>query len=318
MFKETLLIKPKLDASDLNKMERTLSQRFGNIAKKFGKGLTSALAGGGLAGLALGLVDKLLNPLKETQEAIDRVLKQGDDIVTNAKQFGTTAGKLFRLQQIAKSTGLDEGSLDMLINKFQNAVAEAAIDPSKPSAVRNFVGDKDTAESFFQFIQSLQKLNKTQQLLVQQEVFGEKQTLKMADFLQTDFAAQSKLLGGPTAEQLTPRIQKLGDLNDMKDALEARRTLNDMFKKGATITDAMVKSQDAQEKIRLERENKQIQSYNDLAAISSTSNMILNKVNEAILGIAAMVAKLEGLLQIGKKISDSRVLKGLFKLMGGG
>jgi len=316
VFKETLLIKPKLDSGDLNGMERSLSSRFGNVAKKFGKGLVTALTGGGIAGLALGLVDKLLNPLKETQEAIDRVLKQGDDIVTNAKQFGTTAGKLFRLQQIAKSTGLDEGSLDQLLTKFQTAVAEAAADPNKQTAVRQFVGQKDIASAFFEFIQSLQKLDKTQQVLVQTEIFGEKQILKMADFLQTDFAKQTKLVGGPSAEKLTPGLEKLAGLNDLKDALEANRTLNDVLKKSATINADMIKSQNERAKLDLKRENDQIKSYQDLAAISNASNEIVNLAKQASLGLTSMLVKVTDLANNVKKLTESRAVKGLLKFIG--
>lgn len=318
VFKETLLITPKLTASDLNKMEQTLSRRFTNVAKKFGKGLTTALAAGGIAGIAVGLIDKLLNPLKETQEAIDRVLKQGDDIVTNAKQFGTTAGKLFRLQQIAKSTGLDEGSLDILLAKFQTSVAEAAADPKKQTSVRQFVGVKDTAAAFFEFIQSLQKMEKNQQVIIQQEVFGEKQILRMADFLQTDFAAQNKLLGGPTSEQLTPGIEKIGELNDLKDVLESRRNLNDILKKSKTINEEMIRSQDARAKSDLEKENKQIKSYTDLAAISNASNEILNLVRDAGLGIAGLVVKVTDLTNTVKKLTESSGIKNVLKWIGGG
>lgn len=316
MFKEILWLQPKVTPGDLAKMESSLGRRFTNLAKKFGKGLTAALSGGGIAGLALGLIDKLLNPLKETQEAIDRVLKQGDDIVTNAKQFGTTAGRLFRLQQLAASTGLDQGSLDMLLAKFQTSVAEAAADPNKQTSVRQFVGETDTAEAFFQFIQALQKMEKNQQILVQQEVFGEKQILKMADFLQTDFAAQAKLLGGPTSETLTPGLEKLGAANDLKDALEARRTLTDTLEKSRIINEDMVRAQDEQAKLELQKENNQIKSYEDLAAISAASNEILNLGKEALLGVTSMVVKLTDLTNNVKKMTDSRVMKGFMRLIG--
>lgn len=318
MFKEILQIIPKLSPSDLNNMERSLGRRFTGIAKKFGKGLVSTLMGGGIAGIALGLVDKLLNPLKETQEAIDRVLKQGDDIVTNAKQFGTTAGKLFRLQQLAKSTGLDEGSLFMLIEKFQGAVAQAVLDPEKATSVRNYVGQKDTAEAFFQFIQALQKMDKTQQVLVQQEVFGEKQILKMADFLQTDFTAQAKLLGGPSSEKLTPAIEKVGNLNDLKDALEARRNLNDMMAKAGAINENMIRAQDRAAKLELEKENQRIKSYENLAAISEASARITNLVDQGVGMLGGLVTKVTNLTENVKKLSESRVIKGFLKWTGGG
>lgn len=317
MFKEILQIIPKLSPNDLNNMERSLASRFGKIAKKFGSGLTAALTGGGIAGLALGLIDKLLNPLKETQDAIDRVLKQGDDLVTNAKQFGTTAGKLFRLQQLAKSTGLDEGSLDVLITKFQGAVAEAVADPNKPTAVRAFVGQKDSAAAFFEFIQSLQKMTKTQQVLVQQEVFGEKQILRMADFLQTDFAAQAKLVGGPSSDQLTPGLEKLGALNDLKDAREATRTLNDTLKKSGEITKSMIEAQDAKAKRELEQENRNIKAYETLNALSSSVDEIVNLARNLVTTLSGAVVKFYDLAENVKKLTNSRAMKGFMKILGG-
>jgi uncharacterized protein YidB (DUF937 family) len=317
MFKEILQIIPKLSPGDLNNMERSLTTRFGRIAKKFGKGLVASLTGGGLAGLALGLVDKLLNPLKETQDAIDRVLKQGDDLVTNAKQFGTTAGRLFRLQQLAASTGLDENSLDVLLTKFQTAVAEAVQDPTKVTSVRQFAGSKDIAEAFFQFIQSLQKMGKNQQILVQQEVFGEKQILKMAEFLQTDFGKQAALVGGPSSAQLTPGLESLAAKSDLKDALTARRTLNDTLEKSRAITEAMVRSQDTQAKQDLKKENLQIKSYNDLAAISIASTEILDLVKQTTLGITSLLVQMTDLSKNVKKMTDSNVMRGIIKYFGG-
>lgn len=352
MFKEILQIIPKLSNSDLSSMERTLSSRFGNIAKKFGKGLLATLTGGGIAGAAIGIVDKLLNPLKETQDAIDRTLKQGDDIVTNAKQFGTTAGKLFRLQQLAKSTGLDEGSLDVLLTKFQGAIAEAVADPKKQTSVRKFVIDQktlreqaqaqrdkenqpgfigpksdpnaplkiaeqDIAETFFEFIQSLQKLPKEQQVLVQQEVFGEKQILKMADFLQTDFEKQTKLVGGPSAEKLTPALEKTANLNDLKDALEARRNLDQTLERSQSLTAEMVKKQDERAKIDFEKEQRQIQSYDNLDALAQTSARIEGIAQTALASFSGMIVKLTNISENMKKISDSPALKGILRWVGG-
>lgn len=333
MFKEILHILPKLDSAALEEMQRSLSRRFTSMAKKFGKGLVAALTGGGIAGVALGLVDKILNPLKETQEAIDRALKQGDDVVTNAKQFGTTAGKLFRLQQLGKSTGLDESSLDVLITKFQGAIAEAVADPKKITSVRKFIDQVpdpsrpgalkaaadqgDIASKFFEFIQSIQKLDSIQRVQVQQEVFGEKQILKMADFLQTDFTAQSKLIGGPTSAKLTPALEKTAALNDLKDALEAKRNLEDALKKSRVINQGMVKSQDAQARLELDKENKQIGSYKDLAAISIAATELTNLAKQGVLGLTTMLVKVTDLTNNVRKLMDSRVVKGIIKTLGG-
>src|SRR5690606_26268653 len=172
----------------------------------------------------------------------------------NAKQFNTSSGKLARLRAIGQSTGLDESSLYMLITKFQTAVAEAQADPSKPSAVRQFVGDKDSAESFFNFIQSLSKLNTNDQLIVQKEIFGDRQILKVADFLQSagDVAKKFK---GPSVDNVTRSVDKLGGLNDKADFLKAQQEYSDLFKKGNTISSAMVESKAIQDQKALDREN---------------------------------------------------------------
>ncbi len=311
MFKEVLQIVPTLSPGDLNNMEKSLSSRFGTVAKKFGQGLLAVLTGGGIAGVALGLVNTIINPLKETQDAIDKAIKQGDDVVTNAKQFGTTAGKLFRLQQIAKSTGLDESSLFTLIEKFQGTVAEAKRDPNKVTSVRQFVDQKDTAEAFFQFIQALQKMDKTQQVLVQQEVFGEKQILKMADFLQTDFTKQTKDLGGPSAEKLTPALNKLGDLNDLKDLLEARRNLGDVMSKSRVITADMIKAQDEKAKKELAQDEKRIQSYLDLAAIADASSKIQVASENILMSVGKTGKVIEDLSRSAAAIEKSRAARGV-------
>lgn len=338
MFREILKIIPKLDDKDLAAMERALQTRFTKIAKSFGKGVMNVFKGGGIAGIALGFIDKLLNPLKETQEAIERTLKSSDDIATNATQFNTTAGRLFKLVQLAKATGLDQDNLFMLINKFQTAAAEAKADPSKPSSVRNFVqrevvdpatGKKtmqnaDTAEAFFEFIQSLQKMDRNQQLLVQQQVFGEKQVLKMADFLQTDFGKKFKEVGLDkiTSDKLTKSIDKLAGLNDLADALEARRNTTDIVSKAGVINEGMIRARDSSERQALQRENQRIASYENLAKISQTADKIAGLVEQGVSALGALITKLEPFI---KKVEDavdkilkSPVVRGVKSWFGGG
>lgn len=324
MLSEILKIKPQLDNSDLNKMEKTLGQRFGRIAKGFGKGLTSAIKGGAVAGVALGLIDKLLNPLKEVQEAIERSLALSDDLVTNARQFGTTAGNLAKLQAFGKSTGLAPDALNLLLTKFQTSVAEASADPNKPSAVRNFVGEKDTAKAFFEFIQSLQKLDKTQQLLVQQEVFGEKQILKMSDFLNTDFAALNKYFKDIDAQKLTNNLGTQADLNDLKETLGAVRELKDINTKAGLINRGTITQMENSKQIALNKENSRISNFDminnvndkmneisknieDLAMNLLTNVPILVKAVEA--GVALLQKAINGWGLIFKALKDSRLLK---------
>jgi hypothetical protein len=271
-WSEVLKVIPKLDSSALSEMDRSLTQRFGKIAKKFGKGLVGALTGGGVVGIVTGLIDKFLNPLKEVQEAIDRTLQHADDVVTNAKAFGSTPGELLRLQALAQAKGVSPEQLDVLLTKFQGALAEAVQDPTKQTSVRQFAGDKDIVASFFQFIQGLQKLNPKQQVTVQQEVFGEKQILKLANFLQADFAKDSPLIGGPSKEVLTLRANRLEHFNSLKNRFTAQRGLEDFSEKGKVINTEMIRLQDEQLRRDLKFENKDIANYQNLAALAKSAD----------------------------------------------
>lgn len=312
MFKEVLKIIPQLDNKDLSKMERSLGKRFKKIAKTFGKGLKASLLGGGIAGLAVGLIDKILNPLKEVQESIDRTLKQGDDLVTYAKQFNTEAGKLAKLQAFGQATGLDPSFMYQLLTRFQTRVAEARQDPNAPSAVRNFANREDTADAFFEFIQSLQKLDKGSQTLVQKQVFGEEAAFRTADFLQADFTKLSKQFEKISSSQLTNSIAKIGSLSDLQDALSAQRNLEDLINKSRVINESVIKSQDERERVNLTRENERIKSYQSLSTISETSTRILSVIEKGALTLTDMATKLGNLQEFAKKITPSRLLRGIF------
>lgn len=321
MFSDILKIVPQLDTAALRSLERKLQGRFTKIAKHFGRGLKNAMLGGGVVGLALGLVDKILNPLKEVQEAIDRSLKSSGDIANNAKQFNTDAGKLYKLIQLARGAGLDQENLFLLMSRFQNSVAEARNNPEAPgaAAVRNFVGEGDTAEGFFQFIQSLQKMDRDQQVLVQQAVFGERQILKMAAFLQQDFPKLFSDIGldKVTSAKLANSIDKLDSLSALADVLAARRETDDMLAKGRVINESMIRSRDQSERLNLQRENQRIQSYKDLSAISDTGTKIMTLVEEGVQelgkGIRMITPKINQIVETLDRWSKSPMLRGLFK-----
>ena len=312
MFKEVLKIVPQLDNRDLQKMESSLTRRFTRIAKKFGKGLGKALLGGGIAGIALGLIDKILNPLKEVQEAIDRVLKQGDDLVTYAKQFNTTAGKLAKLQAFGQATGLDQSFLIQLLTRFQTRVAEARQDPNLPSAVREYANRTDTADAFFEFIQSLQKLDKGSQTLVQKQIFGEEAAFRTADFLQADFEKLNKFFSKISADDLTTAAQKTGSLSDLQDALAAQRNLKDFIDKSRVINEKVVREQDQRERINLQRETERIKAYDTLSTISETSTRIMALIEKGLIAVTNMVQKLEVIQDFVKKAKSSRIFRGIF------
>lgn len=332
MLTEILKILPKLDNKELNDMEKQLGSRFSRIAKGFGKGLKIA----SVAALGAAVLDKLINPLNEVKAAIDRTLGKADDIVTNAKQFGTTTENLLKVRSLGNVRGLSNESVDLLLTKFQGAVAQASQNPNDPanSAVKNYVGQKDTAVAFYNFITQLQKMDKNQQVLVQQQVFGEKQVLKMAEFLQdTGFKESANSLKKVDFAKAAVAAEKLGALNDKLTANRTVNDLNDLSGKANVINGKVVSNVTKSELSGLNRENAKIGRSD--AAFTAEERMaeiqdnlekltteLVTKIPvlfDALDGILALLRKsVEGWQMIFKMLSGSPLMRGVKGLFGGG
>lgn len=303
MFTDILRIKPQLDDKDLNAMDKKLSQRFSKIAKGFGKGLKLA------AGLALGasVLDKLINPLQDVKAAIDRTLGKADDIVTNAGQFNTSTKNLVKLRALADVNGLGGDQLDTLLTKFQGAVAQFNANPKDESvsSVANFAGQKDIAVGFFEFITSLQKMNKEQQVLVQSQIFGEKQILKMAEFLQANFEASAETLKQVDFDKVAKSTEKLANLEQIDRNNKVIRGLNDLTNKAGVIDKGTIANVNRSEVNALMRENGQI--ARSAAAFSAEENIAkltenFEKLgNELLTAIPQIFDVLNGIANILKK-----------------
>jgi hypothetical protein len=164
-------------------------------------------------------------------------------------------------------------------------------------------------------------MDSNQRVLIQSQVFGEKQILKMADFLMQDFGALAKKSGvkSVTSDKLTKSIEKLGDLNDLKDILAARRGVNDIQAKAGVINGDMIRNMDKSAQIELERENQKIKGYNDLASLSQTTASILFKIEEGVMLLGKFVAWVMPTMNNGIRLFESmlkspifRGIKGLF------
>jgi hypothetical protein len=279
MFREVLKFSLRMDDKDLSRMENTLNRRFRNVAKRFGSGLKGVLMGGGVTGaiaaLGGGLILKVLNPLKETQEIIERTIGRIDDIGTMANKFSTDMTTMAKLVTLAQSTGLEESELFQLLNKFQTALVNFRADPSKPSAVGQFAGEKDVANAFFKFMQGMRKLDPNNRAAVERDVFGDRLSLKTADFFQTDLVAQSKKLFGdlglasgdqaPGAKGVLESVfSKASGLVSQKKLLEARRNFEDLVNKSENINPGQLSAIDAGIRAEQARENERIKNFRQI------------------------------------------------------
>ncbi len=319
MFSEILKIIPKITDGDARNMENTLNKRFSNIAKKFGSGLVSAIKGGGLSALAIGLIDKVLNPMQAVQESIEKALHAGDDLSTFAKHFNTTEGNLARLQAFGQAKGLDAEGTRMLLEKFQSAIAQTALNPEQPSSVRNYVGRKDTAEAFFEFLQNRQKLNPVQQNLVDLNVFGERQILKSASFLGANFKELDQLFnaaGVPGTQKVTSAAQLLGKRSENLETLSAVRSQKDLVTKASLINDNTIAGLDRKDNLDLRQENKTLGKFDSLETISIENQKLINLAVNKFLLLAPLLAdllpKITAMIGGGvAAVQDSRALRGI-------
>ncbi len=198
-------------------MENTLSSRFTRVANRFRVGLLSVMKGAVL-GLSLGLLNRLLNPIEALEEKIKNLLNQGSDIRDLADRFNTSPGQLKRLQDVAGSLGVKPDQLKEMMTKFATAVETAREEIANPfvqksestQAVRNFAGEKDLAEGFFKFLQSLKS-----------EGQGQGRLLPLSENAQRMFA-NSSASGKPISEEEKQRLLANGEVRQLS-GLESRR-----------------------------------------------------------------------------------------------
>ncbi len=271
MFTEVVKLTPQLDKTSLASMFKTLNQRFSDVAKKFGAGMKGAMRLGPLAAVAGVFLAKLLNPLQRAEEIIDRIINKGDDAITNAEEFGADPGKLLKLEGIAQAKGVDAATLRTLLGKFQGALAqetEKAKDPkAQPGILREFISETDTAEAFFSFIQSMQKLEKSRQVVVQQEVFGDRIRGRASEFFNaSDLGDLLKMF--PDSQTLSQAATKTGALSDQKDLNNSIRELQDFVTKSKLVSEGMIKDIDTSARQKDRADNETLKRYDQLKSTS--------------------------------------------------
>ncbi len=272
-FKEVLQIIPTLSSADLSKMEKSLSSRFVKAAKSFGEGLKKAISVGAIASL----LEKFLNPLSEIQASIDKTLEKGSSLSAQSKQFGSSSGELAKLHAFGAASGVDAAGLNVLVEKFQSAVTAATNNPGEHSAVRQFVGQTDAVQGFFDFIQNLKKLGPVQQLQVQEEVFGAKQVLKMSEFLNANFEELNNKFKDIKVDQLTRAVDDISKVADKDQANKAHAALADLINKDNAISQSDVAGiRNRADIAGLNRENDRISRISDIA----NASLKMDKISE--------------------------------------
>lgn len=295
MLSEVIKLDPKLDEQGLNKMFNTLNRRFTQLAKSFGKGMDLAMKAAPLLDLVGKIVSKIVSPLDRAEEVIDRILGKAGDITDAAEEFDTTTGNLSVLEAAGLMKGVGRDIMRTMVRKFQtdlaqerrNAEGEAeAISrgekpKTQPGLLRNFIGIDDTAEAFFSFVQSMQKLDPKDRILAQTQIFGERMRGKVAAFLnEPNFPNLLKEL--PTATQYQTSIANADSVGDRMDYVTTLREEYSSIKKNNMVNMTMPESYNRVQAQKDKEETEALARYNKSAEAQIAMGKLIGKADTFI------------------------------------
>lgn len=317
MWREVLRIFPRLDAATTRLMENTLSRRFMRVARRFGQGLKQVVSGT-ILGMSVAILARLLNPLKEIEDRIKGLLGQGSDARELADRFNTSAGTIRRIHAVGQSLGVNPERLNDMMSRYAEAIEtarEELADPNKEKSestriLRQFVDEKDLAEGFFTFLQSLRAQGETQGLdtrrKTERAIFGSAQYGASRRLIEADFENEFRRAGIPGAERLDKALNKLANLQDLENRHAAGRGVRELIGGAANVNEKMINDMARAEEMRIERENKQLSAFDDLKKASNGIQELMNGMNEIMKLLTRGLGMLGELL---KKLSESRLLK---------
>lgn len=320
MWREVLRIFPRLDAAATRIMENTLNRRFANVARRFGQGLQKVVRFTAL-GAGLAIVTRLLNPLQAMEERIRNMLGQAEDLNELADRFNTTPGQLRRLQAIGEALGVRPERLNELMSRYAEAIENARLELTDPNAqksnatriLKEFVDEKDLAEGFFKFLQSLRAQGESSGIETRQrterEIFGSVQHGAARRLIEADFASEFDRAGIPTAGRLNQAIEKMAALAELDNRRRAGREANELISTAGRMNEKMIEDIARAEQRRIERENQQLESFKDLKRASEGIDEIIAMFTELMKLLTRGVGMLGELVPV---IKNSRLIRGIF------
>lgn len=308
MFQEVLRIKPVLEPASAKRMETSLSQRFNRVAKRFSTGLKAVVSGTAL-GIGLNILAKILNPIQELEERMNALLGKGKSTLDLADRFGTSAGKLMRLQTVGERLGVDPSDLQSMMQKYAEAIETGREELTKPlkdqsEATRilsqDFLDQKDMAESFFKFIQSLRNVtDQNERARIEKEVLGERLYGYKRRFTDADF--EKELRSVPSAQEFNMATGKAVMTDEDVRIQRVNREAQQYLKEAGTLGPGTVNAIGALEQARTNKEIKDFAKFNTMATtargVEEAMNALKTPLAELQVGIAKLVVFIEKLSQ---------------------
>jgi hypothetical protein len=312
--KYTIQVNPQVSASDGQKMENELNKRFANVAKKFGthlkNSLTTSLKVGAGAGVA-GIIGMLAtNPYEKVKEDLKGILTEGDDIATQAQQFGITSEQMTKLTLLAASVGTDiSQALQIFTSKLQEARDYQAGDTTKSPVLSAYIG-KDIGRAFFEFLTTASNLPAIEKNAFVGKVFSDKMQSKLAELVQQDIAKRLKELENKFGYKATGKaVDLLAKREDQQAILAQKRKGEEFVRKSKVITKGTIQTDDAVERAKLNREVQNLSQFEIYARQAALTEELLKSVDQ-IRGkfMDTFLPALEKLVEYFGKLIDLTVL----------
>jgi len=345
MFKEILWFKPQLDPAASKKMEKSLVSRFGEVSKKFGRGLVNVLKGS-VGVISVALIAKLLNPIEAVQEKIQAILNQGKDASELADRFGSSTGEFVQLQKVAEALGVNNEDLNGALEKFAGALQTAEKEfrnlkpgdsPTAASALlKQFIGSENIVAAFKEAMQSINMfgvgaqrddtgkgiMGPSASRFAQEEIFGERFTGAMARLAGANIDKEAARLRLPSIDKLGSRSDRAASLEDLRRAAEVGNRSRD-FVQAVDNTKQQFPLQ--MEKRRAAADSvvtQQIAGFAQMAETAQALDDLTKKLEELrswLLGVLTPILKfipvISGWIE---QIAKSPLVRNGIKWMGGG
>jgi len=282
--KYTIQVNPQVSASDAQKMENELNKRFANVAKKFGthlkNSLTTSLKVGAGAGVA-GLLASLINPIEKINEDLKGILAEGDDIATQAQQFGISTENMTKLTALAGSAGADiSQALQIFTSKLQEARDYQAGDTTKSPVLSAYIG-KDIGRAFYEFLKTASNLPAIEKNAFIGKVFSDKMQNKLAELVQQDIDKRIKQVENKFGYKRTGKaIDVLAQREDQQAILAQKRKGEEFVRKSKVITTGTIQTEDQIARAKLTREVQMLSEFEIYAKQAVLQEQIYQSVDK--------------------------------------
>ena len=326
---ESYLVKIKFnpEKSSLKQTEKNLNSMFSRVTNTFRKGFKKALKGisfaGGIAAMGTAIT-AILNPMSQLNDRINATLEKAGNIKDRAEASGTDIKSYLALQGYAKSKGINEEAFTQALSRMQVMVGEAKA--GTKNALYNYRNETDMGKVFYNVMNAISsETDSAARAKLASDIFGQRAVAQLGPlvtegFVQEDF---NKILKGVNLAKAEKSILGLDKLGDEQAALEFKRDINDLINKSKVLNKDTLTMQDAAERVRQDKENKQLKSYESIAMIDVSLQRLvgigsdfMTKLEPAFVMLAAALQVICDLPKLLEKLFDN--IKGLLPRWLGG